>query len=193
MLDLYGPLEMFAMRPDAFEIATVAERAGPVPAANGPATVAEAGFADLAYVDILLVPGGPGTRGEVENEVLLAWLRDTGARAEILASVCTGAVLLAAAGHLDGRAATTNKRAFAWVAGTRSAVDWRPAARWIETDKVFTASGVSAGMDMALALMARLLGREAARQAAHEAEYIWNDDPGADPFATDWKERRDER
>jgi len=183
MLDLYGPLEMFAMRPDAFEIVTVAERAGPVVAAGGPATVADVAMGDVRFVDVLLVPGGPGTRDALGDAALIGWLRETAAHAEIVASVCTGAALLAAAELLDGGPATTNKRAFDWVAGTRPDVDWQKRARWVEAGPIFTASGVSAGMDMALAMIARLMGRDAAEDAAHEAEYIWNHDPREDPFA----------
>ncbi len=183
MLDLYGPLEMFAMRPDAFEIVTLAKRTGPVVAAGGPATVADMAICASPPLDVLLVPGGPGTRDALGDAALIGWLRETAAHAEIVASVCTGAALLAAAELLDGGPATTNKRAFDWVAGTRPDVDWRKRARWVEAGPIFTASGVSAGMDMALAMIARLMGRDAAEDAAHEAEYIWNHDPREDPFA----------
>ena len=184
MLDLYGPLEMFSMLPDAFTITTIAQSAGPVRASNGPATVAEASFADRSDFDILLVPGGAGTRSEISNPALLNRLAHAGPKAEIIiSSVCTGSALLAAAGLLEGHSATTNKLAFDWVASTAPQVDWRRRARWVESGNRFTSSGVSAGIDMTLALIARLLGNQAAADAALWAEYTPNTDPDNDPFA----------
>ena len=182
MLDLYGPLEMFSMYPDAFQIVPVAERPGPIAAARGPHTVAVAGF-DSGDYHMVLVPGGEGVRREIDNPALTGWLTRVAKRAEIACSVCTGAALLAATGLLDGRKATTNKLAYDWVAGTRPAVDWQCKARWVEAGRLVTASGVSAGTDMALALIARLMGDKAAEDAALWAEYIWNRDPDDDPFS----------
>ncbi|MFN3261505.1 MAG: DJ-1/PfpI family protein [Pikeienuella sp.] len=182
LLDLYGPLEMFGMFPDEFALRIVADGANSVPSAQGPRTTVD----DLIGVeryDILLVPGGRGTRRDVKNARLLAWLREAAEGAEIVASVCTGSALLARAGLLDGRGATTNKLAFDWVAKQGPKVDWRGRARWVEDGKFWTASGVSAGTDMALALIGRLLGPEKARQAADWAEYTPNEDPANDPFA----------
>jgi transcriptional regulator GlxA family with amidase domain len=124
-----------------------------------------------------------GTRREVENRALLRWLAAAADRAEIVASVCTGSALLAKAGVLDGRRATTNKNAFDWVASQGPAVHWQRRARWVEDGKFITSSGVSAGTDMALALIARLCGIDQARQVAHWAEYVWNEDSADDPFA----------
>ena len=182
LLDLYGPLEMFGMFPDDFALRIVADGANSVPSAQGPRTAVDDLLGD-ATCDILLVPGGRGTRRDVKNGRLLSWLAEAAAKAEIVASVCTGSALLARAGLLDGRAATTNKLAFDWVAKQGPKVDWRRRARWVEDGKFWTASGVSAGTDMALALVARLLGPEQARQAATWAEYTPNENPADDPFA----------
>jgi transcriptional regulator GlxA family with amidase domain len=84
---------------------------------------------------------------------------------------------------LDGLQATTNKRAFAWASSQSDKVRWKKEARWVEDGKFFTSSGVSAGMDMALALIARLLGRENAEQIAVWTEYEWHSDAAWDPFA----------
>jgi transcriptional regulator GlxA family with amidase domain len=100
-----------------------------------------------------------------------------------VASVCTGSLLLAKAGLLEGRRATTNKRAFKLVAGLAPEVSWVAEARWVEDGPFFTSSGVSAGMDMALGLIAHLLGREASIAAANRAEYVWHEDKRWDPFA----------
>lgn len=183
LLDVFGPLEMLGMLHEDFAIRLVAEQAPQVASAQGPRSVIDDHFADDRAYDVLLVPGGMGTRREVENAALLRWLAQAAGRAEIVASVCTGSALLAKAGLLDGRRATTNKLAFDWVTSQGPAVQWERRARWVEDGKFFTSSGVSAGMDMALALVARLCGIDRARQAAHWAEYVWNEDSANDPFA----------
>ncbi|WP_299348795.1 DJ-1/PfpI family protein [uncultured Shimia sp.] len=185
MLDYYGPLEMFAMHRDAFEIVAVGQNGDGAQASGGPRTMPDATFSDGTSYDILLVPGGMGTRAELDNPVMLDWLRAACAEAEIVTSVCTGSALLARAGALDGRAATTNKRAFDWVCDVAQTdtVTWKQTARWVEDGKFFTSSGVSAGMDMSLAVIERLLGKDAARDAALWAEYEPNTDPNNDPFA----------
>ena len=185
LLDLYGPLEMFSMFPDEFEIRIVAEFSPDVPSSAGPRTAVDDQIAEQDDYDIILVPGGRGTRRDVENQPLLDWLARAAAKAEITASVCTGSALLARAGLLDGKAATTNKLAFDWVAKQGPNTDWRRRARWVEDGNIFTASGVSAGTDMSLALIERLLGLEKAAQAAHWAEYERNADPDNDPFAVE--------
>ncbi len=185
LLDVFGPLEMFGMAPESFRIVMVGPQPGEVASRQGPRAVADAGLADPRRYDLLLVPGGRGTRTEVDNPVLLDWLRARGEAAEIVTSVCTGSGLLAKAGLLDGRRATSNKRAFAWAEAQSGRVGWIREARWVEDGKFFTSSGVSAGIDMSLAVIARVLGDSRAREIAAWAEYEWNDDPHRDPFAPD--------
>ena len=144
---------------------------------------ADAGFDDAERYDLLLVPGGRGSRKAVNDDALLDWLRRQSEAAELVTTVCTGSAILARTGLLDGRKATTNKAAFAWVAAQGPAVNWQPVARWVEDGKIFTSSGVSAGMDMALAVIAKLEGQETADQVATWAEYDWHRDAGWDPFA----------
>ncbi|MEM7269274.1 MAG: DJ-1/PfpI family protein [Pseudomonadota bacterium] len=185
LLDLYGPLEMFSMFPEEFEQRIVAQFSPDVPSSAGPRTAVDDQIQEHDDYDILLVPGGRGTRADVDNDVLIDWVKRAAAKAEIVASVCTGSALLAKAGLLDGRAATTNKRAFDWVAGFGPETDWRKSARWVEDGNIFTASGVSAGTDMSLAVIRRLLGDDAAEKACYWAEYTPNNDPDNDPFAVD--------
>lgn len=185
LLDLFGPLEMFGMYPKSFDIRIVAETAGPVASTQGPRIAVDTLTSAGTKFDILLVPGGAGARHEVENQALLGWLGHAAADARIVTSVCTGSALLARAGLLDGLRATTNKRAFDWVASLGPATDWQRRARWVEDGRFITASGVSAGIDMALAVIARELGTDAARDAALWAEYLPNTDPDDDPFAAD--------
>lgn len=190
LLDVFGPLEVFAHANFAapeFALTTVAAAAGPVASAQGPRVHAEHGFETCPRLDVLLVPGGMGTRVEVDNDTLLAWIGDRGRQAELVLSVCTGSALLARAGLLDGRRATSNKRAFAWAVSQGPAVDWVERARWVEDGNRVTSSGISAGIDMALAVVARLLGRAHAEHVAKVMEYRWQADPEDDPFAGGWK------
>ena len=184
LLDVFGPLEAFGMRVARphFEPVLLAEHSGPVESAQGPKALAEATI-DARPVDLVLVPGGIGTRKEVDNERLTRWISRRASDAELVMSVCTGAGLLAKAGVLDGRRATSNKAAFAWVVGQGPRVHWVKQARWVEDGKFWTSSGVSAGIDMALAVIARLCGLELAEQIAVLMEYEWHRDAGNDPFA----------
>jgi transcriptional regulator GlxA family with amidase domain len=185
LLDVFGPCEAYGSHhlDGAFKLVTVAAEAGPITSAQGPSALADYAFDTAPHLDLLLVPGGIGTRREVDNPTLLEWLRQRAASARLVTSVCTGAALLARAGLLDGLRATTNKRAFAWVASQGPAVDWVKQARWVEDGKFATSSGVSAGIDMALALIARLVGAEAAETVATAMEYEWHRDSAWDPFA----------
>lgn len=185
LLDLYGPLELFGWLPNEFRTTTCAETPGAVPSSPGTPGFAQTSLADDAAFDILLIPGGFGTRREVDNRRLIDWIDATARRSGIVATVCTGAALLARTGHLDGRRATSNKRAFAWVASQGPAVAWQRRARWVEDGRYWTSSGVSAGMDMTLALIARLVSLDVSREVSANAEYIWNDDATVDPFAPD--------
>jgi putative intracellular protease/amidase len=183
LLDVFGPLEMFGNYPDDFKIVMVAENTGFVASAQGPQSKVEAVFSDDVQYDILLVPGGQGTRVEVNNAILLGWLTDQAKLAEYVTSVCTGSAILAKAGLLDGLRATGNKMNFSFVMSQGPKVDWVKEARWVEHDKFFTSSGVSAGMDMSLRLIEKVLGKEAAKQSAICAEYDWHEDSSWDPFA----------
>ncbi len=185
LLDVFGPCEAYCIGDlgGAFRIVMVAAKAGPVASAQGPRTVAEFGFEDCPRLDLILVPGGIGTRREVYRRSLVSWLRARADQAEVVSSVCTGAALLAAAGLLDGRRATTNKRSFAWAQSQGPQVNWVKQARWVEDGKFATSSGVSAGIDMALAIIARLVSAEAAEKAAISMEYEWHRDAAWDPFA----------
>jgi transcriptional regulator GlxA family with amidase domain len=185
LLDVFGPLEVFGNRlmRDTYRVLLVAEHAGSVASAQIARAIADHGFDDCPPLDVLLVPGGGGTRREVENAALLAWLRARAADAELVTSVCTGAALLARAGVLDGRRATTNKFAFDWVVSQGPQVEWIHRARWVEDGKFVTSSGVSAGIDMALHVVARTVDAERAEMVARLMEYTAHTDADDDPFA----------
>jgi putative intracellular protease/amidase len=190
LLDVYGPLQVWNCLSKQFRVVTVGEKIGPVSPSRGP-DVAPAGpqtlvarsFADCEPPDVVFIPSGWGTRRQVANPAMLGFLRAAAQRAEFVASVCTGSAVLAAAGILDGKRATSNKAAFSWVRTQGSKVQWIPQARWVVDGKFWTSSGVSAGIDMALALLARIAGDALARTLAKHFEYEWHDDPAWDPFA----------
>jgi putative intracellular protease/amidase len=183
LLDLYGPLEMFGCLGEEIEIATVAERRGPVASTPGVETVARHDFGDCPDLDLILLPGGIGTVPQLENAALLDFLRDRAPAAEVTMSVCSGSALLARAGLLDGRRATSNKLFFSLARSQSEKVKWQTEARWVEDGPFATSSGVSAGTDMALAVIARLYGRERAERIAVLTEYTWHTDADRDPFA----------
>jgi transcriptional regulator GlxA family with amidase domain len=192
VLDVYGPVQAFASvrlpRPDGswhrlFEIVTLAEKAGPVKSGEGPTTHADYAFADAPAYDVLLVPGGFGTRKAVNNTALLLALTAASRAATVTTTVCTGSALLARTGLMDNRPATSNKVAWEWVVQQGPRVRWQRQARWVDDGDLVTSSGVSAGIDMALSVVARLHGVDMARQAARFMEYVWHEDPRDDPFA----------
>jgi transcriptional regulator GlxA family with amidase domain len=132
---------------------------------------------------MILVPGGFGTRKGVDNLLFRSWIAERSASADLVMSVCTGAAMLARAGVLDGRRATSNKLAFQWVETQGPRVKWVKKARWVEDGKFFTSAGVSAGIDMSLAVVAKIAGAELAAEAAKQMEYEWHRDAEWDPFA----------
>jgi len=183
LLDIFGPLELFGMLPEHAEIITLGHATGPVASAQGPRTVIDESLADIAKVDVLLVPGGRGTRALVDDHEFLSHLVRLHENAQFTASICTGSMLLARAGLLQHRRATTNKLVFDFSASFGPETTWLKRARWVKDGNIYTASGVSAGMDMTLALITDLFDRSIAEQAARYAEYVWNDNPDNDPFA----------
>jgi putative intracellular protease/amidase/Cu/Ag efflux protein CusF len=182
-LDVFGPIQIFGGLGRRAKIVTLAEKAEPSRPRFGPAVTVDRTLADAGPLDLLIVPGGTATRTEVANANLIAALKRLGEATPHVASVCTGSALLAKTGLLSGHRATSNKRSFQWVAAQDRSVQWVHAARWVEDGKFATSSGVSAGIDLSLALVARLFNRDTAEKIAQSAEYVWNDDPAKDPFA----------
>jgi len=183
LLDVFGPLELLGVLPDRFELRLIGPTAGPVRSAQGPEVLSTDSYSESPAPDIVLVPGGIGTRSLVEDRGFLAWLAGWADTAQLVTSVCTGSAVLAAAGLLDGYRATSNKRAFAWATSQGPRVDWVGQARWVADRDRWTSSGVAAGMDMTLALIAHLHGDELARSVADRVEYDWHHDSDWDPFA----------
>ena len=181
-LDVFGPVEMWGNLHD-YRIFMVSQHGGAVKSAQGPETKAAYSFDTAPQFDILMVPGGMGTRTEVNNLPMLEFICQQDKGTQWTTSVCTGSALLARAGMLTGRRATSNKQAFDFAASQDDGVLWQRNARWVIDGKYVTSSGVSAGIDMALGLVQILYNRQVAEKIAHGTEYLWNDDSTLDPFS----------
>lgn len=176
VLDFAGPFEVFSVcgrrsQLDPFDVFTVSERGQTIRARNGLVVTPLHSFASAPDPDILLVPGGFGTRREMKNPVMLEWVARLGASSEYLLSVCTGALVLACAGRLDGLEATTHHLAFDELRAVAPRATVREEARIVDNGRVILSSGVSAGIDMSLHVVARLLGDDLALETARYMEY----------------------
>ncbi|MGH2772116.1 MAG: DJ-1/PfpI family protein [Actinomycetota bacterium] len=165
-LDIVGPYEVLAHL--GYEIAWIAETPETVTAHRGLRIVPDVTFEEAPALEVIVVPGGPGYAVQMENESMLAFLRKAAVGARIVSSVCTGSLILAGAGLLEGKKATTH-----WMAMDRlGQLGAIPVAERVVADgNVVTAAGVSAGIDMALILAANLAGPEAAQTIQLNIEY----------------------
>lgn len=178
VLDFCGPFEVFSLAgrnlsEKPFEVFTVAESEGPVVARNGLSVNPRCTIADCPQPDILIVPGGYGIRREMHNQTLTDWIRAQAEKAELVMSVCTGALLLARAGLLDGLAATTHFGALELLRETAPHTMLRSGQRFVDNGRVLVSAGVSAGIDLSFHLVQRLLGHEVAAETARWMEYDW--------------------
>lgn len=183
LLDVFGPLEIFGVLRNHFEIVMIGPAGGVVASSQGPLSVVDVAYADAPRCDVVMVPGGAGTRTLVEDDGFIAWLAGWAPQAEVVSSVCTGSGVLARAGMLDGYRATSNKRDFGFAVSQGPRVEWVRQARWVADRDRWTSSGVAAGMDMALALVADLVDEQTAVTLANAVELDWHRDSSWDPFA----------
>lgn len=182
-LDLFGPIEMFGRLSDKYAIQFCSMDGGIIKNTHG-VSLPTIAISDLHYsTDILLIIGGQGTRHLVDNERFLQVLKKLSNDAKWVLSVCTGSALLAKAGLLDNKQATSNKRAWDWVILQSNKVHWINKARWVVDGKYYTSSGVSAGMDMALGFIADRLGTETALKISQDVEYRWISNSTLDEFS----------
>lgn len=173
-VDVFGPAQMWGRLPE-YELVLISEHGGPVMSAQGISTLASYSFGNAPRVQIMMIPGGKGSRDEVRNQAMLDFVRDQDQTTKWTVSVSAGAAILAKSGVLKGRNATSNKLAFKFATSQDAQVRWQGNARWVVDGKYVTASGGSAGTDMALDLIERLYGRSYADRTARIAEYTWND------------------
>jgi len=172
-LDAVGPYEVLAMLAKIdpeWRVVTIAEQAGPVRAFSGLQLVADHGFDDAPALDVILLPGGLGSRREMDNPRMLDYVRAAGNSAEWVTSVCTGAMILHRAGFLDGRKATTHWGAI-YELRNLGGCEVLEDARWVEDGNVITSAGVSAGIDMPLYLVSLLKDPTAAKNVQKMMEY----------------------
>jgi transcriptional regulator GlxA family with amidase domain len=188
-LDFVGPYEVFTMTNEVFhrtgksrpfEVLLVAERDAPVTCAKGMQVVPHATLGKCPKLDVLLVPGGMGTRREAENASLLSWIGDTAASCTWITSVCTGALLLTAAGPARGKRVTTHWGFIEQLRARGEAAEVLENVRYVRDGNVVTAAGVSAGIDIALWLTGQIHGPAIARAVQRAMEY----DP-APPYAAE--------
>jgi transcriptional regulator GlxA family with amidase domain len=181
VLDFCGPFEVFSAtrlheelrreEPSPFEVVLIAETKDPIITSGGMKVLPDFDFSDAPRLDILVVPGGWGTRQEMHNVRLLAWVAQCAQSAETVTSVCTGSLLLGKAGLLDGKTATTHWRSLGWMQELfpSTAVDTQ--RHFVRDGNLFTSAGISAGMDMALMVVASYFGETVAKSTARHMEY----------------------
>ena len=197
MLDAFGPMQMLRnlnnvclgqltkISTIGYDPAGVSGTDRPlIQASVGPGVLTDCTIDSCPRLDLLIVPGGLGIRSLMHDDKLLTWIATKVRETELVMSICTGAVLLALAGCLDHKHATTNKKAFAWVKQVTSAhpVQWADEARWVEHGKFITSSGVTAGIDAALRLVAVLHGDSVCASVAELSGYDKNLNSDDDPF-----------
>ncbi len=186
VLDFCGPFEVFSVTrlddtrrretASPFDVSLIAESLAPVVATGGLRVQPDCTLDTAPPLDVLVVPGGWGTRREITNTRVLDWIADRGRQAQTLTSVCTGAMLLGAAGLLDGRRATTHWRSLDWMRQSFPTVTVEDALHVVEDGHVLTSAGISAGIDMALRVVTRYCGEAVGRETARHMEYPYPDD-----------------
>jgi len=186
VLDFCGPFEVFSVtrldeekrrqQPSPFEVVLIAESSAMVVATGGLKVQPDFSIDDAPRLDILVVPGGWGTRREIANQRLLDWIKVRGRAAETLSAVCTGSMLLGHAGLLGGRRATTHWRSLAWMGESFPDVIVEDQQHVVEDGNLITSAGIAAGIDMALHVVRRYCGETTARATARHMEYPYPED-----------------
>ena len=186
VLDFCGPFEVLSVtrldegrrreESSPFDVRLVAQTADVVTATGGLRVIPDTTIDECPRLDVLVVPGGWGTRSEIKNARLIDWIAERGRKAETLTSVCTGSMLLAGAGLLDGRRATTHWRSLPSMRESFPAVTVEDQLHVVEDGHVLTSAGISAGIDMALRVVVRSFGESVGRATARHMEYPFPDD-----------------
>ncbi len=181
-LDVFGPVEILVRLQQLYAIKFYSLGGGLVKNKHG-VTIQTENISELKNgAGVFIIPGGYGTRIEVHNAPLIDIIRTVAQQSQFTHTVCTGSALLAKTGLLDGRKATSNKKAFDWVITQGPEVHWVRKARWTKDEQFYTSAGVSAGMDMTLGFLSDQHGIEFAKKTAFEIEYNWIEDMEEDDF-----------
>ena len=181
-LDVFGPVEILGRLKDRYQVLFCSMQGGLIKNEHGISIVTEPIEAIKNQVEIFLIPGGHGTRKEVDNIQLIDKVTEVCRLSKFVFTVCTGTAILAKTGLLDGKKATSNKKAFDWVTTQGKQVHWIRKVRWTKDEKFYTSAGVSAGMDMTLGFLQDIHGIEFARKVAFEIEYNWIENMEEDNF-----------
>src|SRR5919108_3533075 len=181
VLDVAGPFEVFSItrlneerlmeEPSPFRILLVSEKLDQVFAIGGLRLTPDVTINNCPDLDLLIVPGGWGTRKEVKNDALLKWIADRSAKSKITASVCTGSSLLGKAGLLDGREATTHWRAFDFLRESAPRSKIREDVLFTLVEPIFTSAGISSRIDLALYIVSHFFGTEIGQATARQMKY----------------------
>jgi transcriptional regulator GlxA family with amidase domain len=178
VLDFAGPFEVFSVtqwqsEEKPFRVSLVAQNPEPILARNGFSINPNYRLHDHPHADMILIPGGFGTRREMHNPVVLDWVRKQAQTAELVLSVCTGSLVLGAAGLLDGLPATTHHLRYDLLRQTAPQCQVQDRQRVVDAGKIVTSGGIAAGIDMSFHVVARLLGKAVAQETAEYMEYPW--------------------
>nr|WP_279040852.1 DJ-1/PfpI family protein [Snodgrassella alvi] len=181
-LDVFGPVEIFGKVPD-WKMQFYSRDGGLISNRDG-VQIATESFNTMpqSEIDTLFIPGGTGARTLILESDYINQLKQLAQKSQYVLTVCTGSALLAKSGLLDGKRATSNKLSFEWVKTSSLQTQWIEKARWVTDGKYYTSSGISAGMDMALAFVQDRAGETVARQIATRIEYRWQQDSQQDEF-----------
>ena len=183
ILDVAGPFEVFAVtrlneeqrvkQSSPFKVYLIAEKNKQITAIGGLRLTPDVTISECPELDLLIIPGGWGTRKESKNKILLDWIGNqfTTTNDRLIASVCTGSILLGKAGLLDGRDATTHWRAFDFLQESAPQARILKNVRFTLTEPIFTSAGVSAGIDLALRIVSHFFGNKVGQATARHMEY----------------------
>ncbi|MFZ5966847.1 MAG: DJ-1/PfpI family protein [Bacillota bacterium] len=178
VMDFCGPFEVFSVANrtssnQPFQVFTIAEKEGPVCARNKLSINPQYTIHNCLKLDILIVPGGQGTRNEMNNEIILNWIKSINPDLELLLTVCTGALIIAKCGLLDGLTATTHHLSLDLLKEIALDTNIVSGERYIDNGKIILSGGISAGIDMSLYVVEKLLGKESAAKTTDIMEYGW--------------------
>jgi len=196
-LDVYGPLEILNLvgtQVAGVTVSIIGETKEPVPSCADSIAGVATSYLQPTYtmdedpeLDVLLVPGGPGSQYAQENPQIVDYVKRTYPKLQYIVGICTGAQILAKAGILDGKRATTTKFGWKQVVGSGPNVNWVTQARWVVDGNIWTSSGITSGMDTIYHLVSAAYGKTISDMAVNIMEYEVHRDANRDPFAEVWK------
>lgn len=176
LLDFAGPYEVFSTAAELndrkqFRVFTISEDGGAIKSVNGLIVIPDYSFSNHPKIDILIIPGGEGTKAEIKKKKVMEWVNKTQGSAEIMATVCSGARIPAVLGLLDGLEATTHQSVIDDVKKLAPNVTIDHTKRFIDNGKIMTSGGISAGIDLSLHIVKKLCGEDTAQKTMEYMEY----------------------